>query len=275
MFPLVQGTISCFLAFLDVGRNPAILKLYVSYFASYTYILVLSLGVLSSTYWGLGILFVMVCLGPTVFIMAPLASILGIVLYLLNLFPTSILFNVGRGILSPFVNLPVVCYLITNLLAPLSSTEFVLVSLELPQSEVKRLRARSKTTFLGRLLMSLEIFFFDLMVRYSMKVMVILLPHAVRSKADFVVSAFLLSFRLVSVYNMNVMRHTFFKHVLICVFNVGLLVGFGAPIELLRRTVVRGEGEGERGAEHLVVMAFLEMGFAFALVGRMVKHIEL
>ena len=134
---LVDGAVSCVRAFPTVLSSPRVWGLYVRFALRYAFILALSFGIISATYVGLGI-FAIILLGGGMLAVPLLGlqvvmvgSAVGLAMIYYGIFPWSLVFSVGGGVLQPFFHVGSIAFFLTNIFAPIGSSNFFIVGLNI------------------------------------------------------------------------------------------------------------------------------------------------
>jgi len=280
LFSSVLDSVSSFPA---VTCSPSTVSLYLRYLYNYVIILAVSFMVLSSTYLGLFITASMLLTGPLTFLVIfPSLILVGAPLFYLGLFPVSLFFKIGGGIVAPFVNLPSVSFFLANLIVPLSSAEFIVENIpDRTSAERIALLKRSKShSFISRLANSVLIVCLNYCtcqtIRgtiYFVQTITILflglkMPEWVSSLLLVCVEGWSVSFRCASTWSLYIANDSFIEYCLLSQKNAALFVGFGLPIAAARSVLT-----DDMVALGLII-SLLEMGVLFGMVGRMVNTVK-
>jgi hypothetical protein len=171
-------------------------------------------------------------------------------------------------------------FFLTSLLAPMGAANFFLLGTKLfygreRQEEVEKMlegRPRGLGGFVTRALGGLQMLAFDGGVRTI--VGLLRWNPFVKSELTefcvFVASSFLLSLKVLSVYTCTTQGGSFARHVLVAIRSPFVLIGFGAPLELLR---FLGGGGGLAGVGSLT-WEMLDMGLYFCIGALLVGRLE-
>ena len=127
-----------------------------------------------------------------------------------------------------------------------------------------------------RILNSIKLLSFDVLIRVFLKVILLFTGSQGIGGSIIMLAcrAWLISFRLLSVWHINFKHVGVWKHFKVCAANSFLLVGFGAAIELLTMAVeFNQQPDGFKSYIWRYVFQLFDLGMTTALSASIIQHL--